>query len=84
MKRKVYRKWNGCTLEELRYRIVVNRMLLNIEKQRVFEIGEMLPINPFSFSGGNLYSVYLKKVMSVLNYFDAAMKIIRRLREIFK
>lgn len=82
MKDKVDKNWGGYTLDELRYRIVVNRVSLNVEKQRLTEIGQMITTNPFGVIGGNSLIGYLEKIMSALNYFDVAMKVIRRIREI--
>lgn len=82
MKDKVDRSWDGYTLDELRYRIVVNRVSLNVEKQRLTEFGQMVNANPFGVISGNSLSGYFEKIMSALNYFDIAMKVVRRIREI--
>ncbi len=78
------KKWKGYTLDELRYLIVVNRISFDVERQRMNEIGRIAITNPFSLMGWNSIFGYLKKIMSVLAYFDAVVKIVKRLREIFK
>ena len=84
MKDHIEKKWAGYTFDELKYRIVVNRVSFNVAKQHITDIGRTEVINPLNDIAGKSLTGYFEKVMSALSYFEAAIKIVKRIREIFK
>ena len=77
MKEIVDKEWEGYTFEDLKNQIVVNRVSVDIIKQHIADLS-MLNI------GGKSHARYFEKVMSALAYLEAAVNIIKRIREILK
>lgn len=84
MKNQIDKKWAGYTFDELKYQIVMNRVSFNIAKQHIANFGREGVLNPLNNLGGKSLTGYFDKVMFALSYFGAAVKIVKRIREILK
>lgn len=84
MKNQIDKKWDGYTFDELKYQIVINRVSFNVTKQHIANFGREGVLNPLNIVGGKSLAGYFEKVMSTLSYFGAAVKIVKRIREILK
>ena len=84
MKELVDKEWVGYTFEDLKNQIVVNRVSVDIIKQHVANLGREVVVNSLNNIGGKSHARYFEKVMSALAYFEAVVKIIKRIREILK
>ena len=84
MKEIVDKEWEGYTFEDLKNQIVVNRVSVDIIKQHITNLGREVVVNPLNNIGGKSHARYFEKVMSALAYLEAAVNIIKRIREILK
>ncbi|MBQ7042865.1 MAG: hypothetical protein IKL35_01590 [Muribaculaceae bacterium] len=82
MKDQIDKKWTGYKFDELKYRIVVNRVSFKIATQRIADLGRKEVIYSLNNVGGKSLTVNFEKVMSALSYFEAMVRIVKRLREI--
>lgn len=84
MKELVDKEWVGYTFEDLKNQIVVNRVSVDIIKQHIANLGREVVVNPLNNIGGKSHARCFEKVMSALAYLEAAVNIIKRIREILK
>ena len=76
-------KFRGYTLKDLDYRLVVNRVAFEIERKRIESIvKKRVTVSMSNFMGFHLTD-NVSKISMMLDSIESAIKIIKRLRDIF-
>ena len=76
-------KFRGYTLKDLDYRMVVNRVAFEIERKRIESIvKKRVTVSMSNFMGFPLTD-NVSKISMMLDSIESAIKIIKRLRDIF-
>lgn len=76
--------WKGYTLDEIRYRIALNRICIDVEKERLMAVAQKLSTGNVTVSSGSGILKRMLNALSMLDYFVVMIKLIKKLRGLIK
>lgn len=76
--------WKGYTLDEIRYRIALNRICIDVEKERLMAAANNLSRGNFTLSSGTGGVKRMLNALSMLDYTIVMIKLVKKLHSLIK
>lgn len=76
--------WKGYTLDEIRYRIALNRICIDVEKERLMSVANSLTAGNITVSSGTGMLKRMLNALSMMDYVIVMIKLVKMLRSLIK